>query len=92
MARKSKPIVKILLAGAGIAGIYALTASNAKAGTKSSIAPVLVRNHDADWDYKYENGIWYTKRKTAASWLVMKDNLSPENFQLAVARLQKYFN
>ena len=51
---------------------------------------VIVTNHDQVYDYKYEYGVWYTRKKGGVSWIDMKSSLSPQDYQLAVSRLQKY--
>lgn len=57
---------------------------------KLPVSSLQISNYDAIWDYKYEAGIWYTKRKTTTTWVNMKDNLSPENYALAVNRLVSF--
>lgn len=51
---------------------------------------VIITNHDRVYDYKYENGQWFTKKKGATNWIDMQKALSPQAYQLAVSRLQKY--
>jgi hypothetical protein len=51
---------------------------------------VVVTNHDKVYDYKYENGFWFTRKKGTLNWINMKTSLSPENYQIVVSRLQKY--
>jgi hypothetical protein len=49
---------------------------------------ILVTDHDAAWDYKLENGRWYTRKKgSTGSWLDMQSNLTAANYTLAVQRL-----
>ena len=50
----------------------------------------IITNHDTVYDYKLENGRWYTKRKSSKIWTEMQSALSPEAYQLAISRLQKY--
>lgn len=50
----------------------------------------IITTHDQVYDYKYENGIWYTRKKGSTNWINMQTVLSPENYQIAVSRLQKY--
>jgi len=50
---------------------------------------VIITNHDNVYDYKYETGIWFTKRKGSSDWINMQAALSPENYQIAASRLQK---
>ena len=83
------------LVGAG--ALLLLSGNKSQAATGDSfddttIVPdsVIVRNHDSTWDYKYENGKWYTKRKTSSVWKDMKASLSPSNYQIAISRLSKY--
>ncbi len=59
----------------------------ANGNTGSSI---VITNHDTVYDYKYENGKWYTRKKGSANWIDMQSALSPQNYQLVVSRLQKY--
>jgi hypothetical protein len=60
------------------------------ANGNSSQSPVIITTHDQVYDYKYENGIWYTRKKGSANWINMQQALNPENYQLAISRLQKY--
>lgn len=50
----------------------------------------IITNHDGAYDYKNENGRWYTRRKGTNAWTDMQTALSPRAYQLAVSRLQKY--
>jgi hypothetical protein len=50
----------------------------------------IITNHDTVYDYKYENGKWHTRKKGSTNWIDMQTTLSPQNYQLAVSRLQKY--
>lgn len=59
-------------------------------GGSSTDGATIITNHDTVYDYKYENGIWFTRKKGTAGWTNMKTALSPQNYQLAVSRLQKY--
>lgn len=81
-----------LLVSAG--GLMAATSSNDKKTNKlprtSYDGDILITNHDGTWDYKRENGIWFTKKKTSTTWINMKDSLSTENYNLAISRLEKF--
>lgn len=50
----------------------------------------IITNHDAVYDYKFENGKWFTRKKGGTTWIDMQSALTPQNYQLAVSRLQKY--
>lgn len=50
----------------------------------------IITNHDTVYDYKFENGRWFTKRKSATQWIDMQSALNPQAYQLAISRLQKY--
>ncbi len=50
----------------------------------------IITNHDTVYDYKYEKGRWYTRKKGSNQWIDMQTALNPQAYQLAVSRLQKY--
>jgi hypothetical protein len=50
----------------------------------------IITNHDTVYDYKLENGRWYTRRKGTVNWTDMQSALSPQAYQLAVSRLNEY--
>ncbi len=50
----------------------------------------IITNHDQVYDYKFENGQWFTRKKGSSTWINMKTALTPEKYQLAVSRLKKY--
>lgn len=50
----------------------------------------IITNFDATWDYKVIAGAWFTKKKNDTVWLDMKTTLSPENYKIAVDKLQGY--
>lgn len=64
---------------------YTLPANDSRPG-----ASVVVTEHDKVYDYKYDNGIWYTRKKGATDWINMQTALIPENYQSAVSKLKKY--
>lgn len=64
---------------------YTIPAQNALPGGAS-----IITNHDKVFDYKYENGRWFTKKKGTAQWIDMQSALNPQAYQLAISRLQKY--
>lgn len=64
---------------------YSLPASNSGSGFSK-----IITNHDKVYDYKFENGRWYTRKKGTTNWIDMKATLSPEKYQLAVSRLKQY--
>lgn len=45
---------------------------------------------DDEYEYKQENGTWYTKLKTDDNWLDMKQKLSKTNYEKAIDTLSKY--
>jgi len=51
---------------------------------------ILITDHDTVWDYKRENGVWFTKKKSSTSWIDMKKALSDENYREAINRLNNY--
>ncbi len=53
---------------------------------------VVITNHDTVYDYKYENGRWFTRKKGAATWIDMQAALFPQAYQKAVSRLKKYIH
>lgn len=59
-------------------------------GANTPSGSKIITNHDAVYDYKYENNKWYTRKKGASNWIDMQTALSPQAYQLAVSRLQKY--
>lgn len=65
---------------------YTIPANNGGSSEKASI----ITNHDAVYDYKYENGIWYTRKKGSTQWINMQAALTQQNYHLAISRLQKY--
>ncbi len=85
---KTAIIVTLLVLG-GVAA-YAMTGNKPAAAT--STGPLIITDHDAAYDYKYENGRWYTHRKGETNWRDMQANLSPANYALAVSRLMSYVN
>jgi hypothetical protein len=84
----SKP-VKVVLAGAGILGLFSLF-SKVRAASPVSRSPLIITNHDPIYDYLFDQGQWFTRRKSDSTWLNMKDRLSAENYNLAISRLQPY--
>lgn len=58
--------------------------------SKTSTGGILVTGHDAVWDYLYENGRWYTRKKGATDWIDMQNSLPADNYNLAASRLKKY--
>ena len=44
------------------------------------------------YEYKKQNGVWYTKLKTSNTWLDMKKKLSTINYDKAIKTLSKYIN
>ena len=71
-----------------VVGGVAAVAFSAKAAPNE----ILITDHDTVYDYLLRNGRWYTKRKGAEEWIDMQSALSPENYQLAVSRLQNFLN
>jgi hypothetical protein len=86
--KKKKIMSELTVTGA--ASTTKVPASSAGSTSKTETGGVLITNHDTTWDYLYENGQWYTRKKGATSWINMKENLSTDNYNLAVSRLQKY--
>jgi len=69
------------------------TSSAQKMSSSGSTTPSgakIITSHDRVYDYKYENGRWYTRKKGSSAWTDMQTALSPQAYQLAVSRLQKY--
>lgn len=50
----------------------------------------IITNHDKIYNYKYAGGIWHSRKKGTARWINLKAVLTPEKYNLAVSRLQKY--
>lgn len=50
----------------------------------------FITDYDPYWDYKFEGGAWYTKKKTSSTWLNMQLSLSATNYQIAIATLVAY--
>ena len=50
----------------------------------------IITNHDRVYDYKFENGQWFTRKKGTSNWIDMKASLSSEKYKLAVSRLEQY--
>jgi hypothetical protein len=50
----------------------------------------IIKDHDKIYDYKYENGVWYARKKRANKWINLQVALPPEKYQLAISRLNKY--
>ena len=63
---------------------YSLPASNSGGFSK------IITSHDRVYDYKFENGKWFTQKKGTTHWIDMKASLIPEKYQLAVSRLNKH--
>jgi hypothetical protein len=92
-------IVAVLLVGG-----YIMYQESKKAGDKAespgsessedtsagSSAAKIITNFDKTWDYKLENGIWYTKKKTESAWRNMKDVAS--DYNKAVSKLTAFIN
>jgi len=57
---------------------------------KISSQSKIITDHDKIYDYKYENGVWYARKKRANRWINLQVVLPPEKYQLAISRLNKY--
>jgi hypothetical protein len=55
-----------------------------------SMQSKIITDHDKIYDYKYENGAWYARKKGANKWINLQESLPPEKYQLAISRLNKY--
>lgn len=64
--------------------------SQAAKKTTTSTGDILITDYDSVWDYKFSGDRWYTKRKTSSTWLDMKDNLSADNYAVAIKRLSDF--
>ena len=42
--------------------------------TPKKTEPIIVTDFDKSWDYKAENGKWYTKKKSGGEWIMLSDN------------------
>lgn len=74
-------------------GIFAAVATAKAEGTNTNTSDeILITNHDANYDYKFSAGRWYTRRKGAEVWIDMQTALSKENYDLAVSRLTNFLN
>lgn len=79
------------LAKSGVISSSVQKSSTTTSGvTKNKDGSILITGHDTVWDYKFENGRWYTRKKGTETWIDMKNNLSSENYSLAIERLEKY--
>ncbi len=61
--------------------------------TSTPVANTMITNYDSVWDYKLENGVWFTRRKADAAsgvWLNMKTSLSNDAYNLAISRLTAF--
>jgi hypothetical protein len=67
-------------------GFTSGSSEKAKSGSQAKI----ITNFDSVWDYKLENGAWYTKKKTSSTWLDMKNVAS--DYNKAVAKLTDFMN
>jgi len=95
---------KLFAFGAILVGVFLISKkSNAQSGTNptpvnnnnqntSGSGNVVITDHDAVWDYKRENGQWFTKKKSSGIWIDMKKALSPENYKIAITRLESHLN
>ncbi len=85
----SRAIAIPLILGAGF--LIAMTATS-QAIPKDLIptGDILITDNDTVWDYKRENGIWWTKRKGNSTWLNMRQNLSDEMYNEAMQVLEFY--
>lgn len=100
MAKKKATLNPLpIIAGIAIGGFMLFQGKKVKAGTlpkdlRTSKAPQtganIITSHDAVYDYKYINGVWYTRRKGSGLWINMKKALSPESYALSVKRLSRY--
>jgi hypothetical protein len=84
--KKKKLIDELVKTGA----VSVSNTSSSGSTSTTSTGGILITNHDATWDYLYEGGRWYTRKKGSTSWIDMKDSLSTDNYNIAVSRLQKY--
>lgn len=51
-----------------------------------SIEPKIYTDHDRVWDYKIENNMWYTRRKTSnGNWVSLK------NYPAAIQKLNNFY-
>lgn len=93
---------KLIAFGAIIVGLFLISkksnaqTSPAKVNNNNQLTEsngdVVITDHDYDWDYKRLSGDWYTKKKTANTWIDMKKALSPENYKLSIAKLENFLN
>lgn len=60
--------------------------------TNKTSGPIIITNHDSVWDYKLDNGVWYTKKKTSSTWLDMKSHLSADDYQKSIQELTNFMN
>ena len=46
-----------------------------KKETPKKSEPIIITDHDPTWDYKAENGVWYTKKKNGGKdWISLSGN------------------
>ena len=95
---------KLFAFGAILVGVFLISKkSNAQTGANpgqvnnsipntSGSGNVVITDHDTVWDYKRENGQWFTKKKSSGNWIDMKKALSPENYKIAITRLESHLN
>jgi hypothetical protein len=77
-------------AGTGSASPKVVTSKTTTTAKTAGAAPVVITNYDSVWDYKLENGVWYTKKKTSSTWLDMKQHLTASDYTTSVAKLTAF--
>lgn len=91
VAKKITPTKIIALSIIGVLGGWLLFGGNhAKANNSTSNKTLTITDHDEFYDYKIENGIWYTRKKNTSNWLEMAASLSPDKYQIAIADLEAF--
>lgn len=87
--------MKWVIGSVAFLGLVLFASAKGKASPTSTVLEeetFFITDHDSVYDYKFENGRWYTQKKGAIKWIDMENNLSPENYTIAINRLTKHIN
>jgi len=64
--------------------------SNGRPNSNSNVDKYTISDHDEFYDYKLENGVWYTKRKAMTEWIPMRENLTEQQYLAATNDLTAF--
>ncbi len=51
---------------------------------------LVITTHDNAWDYMRKANVWFTKKKGTNAWINMQTALSPQNYSIAINRLNEF--